>query len=550
MLFPTAAAMAVATFAVGSLAAPQSAPPPPCPYHQPGGTDYEEDHHLIVFQEHHTLQQHIEATGVDIPSLCEDFIPVDSLPGYRCTFTDSNHLIHEYIRKDPGVQYVEQDMRIDVPAHPDDDNDADQDAEYGSLGANSTSGEAQLAESSWHLEKRNDDKGMQRRPRWHLGVVSADRQQPPQLPAQDRVDYHYWADTEEVDSYVFNGGIMTTHEEFNHGGIPKAINYPKMMRQSISGRIVSKYCRRLNLPGRRVIGDTNGHGTHVAGLLGGYLRGVAKNVMIYNVKVDCANSISTSGMINALEDVIATHRSKLRHPSRHPGYKGAVINVSLWLPSHSPAVIASLDKARRYGIPIAVATENKNVATTEAQCDRPGVVCVGGVDKNYRKANPGAWGTRVKIVGPGERVNSASKNGNNRFVDKSGSSMATPIVSGVIAQIIGKEDGRLNTDQIIHRLINVWAVPNVAQGYPGGHVPPMVNNDAHEAGSSSSSSTSSGGGAAAAAPPAAPAAGAGGQQSGSGGGQQSGSGAAPQGGSGAAPVQKPGSAGGGGATNP
>ena len=85
-------------------------------YHVPtgGSTEDIEGYHTVGFHAGHTLEDHFDAIGINLsdlgPDECEFFQAINSLPGYRGRFNDT--MIHDYIRRDPGVEWVEQEVWV------------------------------------------------------------------------------------------------------------------------------------------------------------------------------------------------------------------------------------------------------------------------------------------------------------------------------------------------------------------------------------------------------------------------------------------------------
>jgi subtilisin family serine protease len=73
-------------------------------------------------------------------------------------------------------------------------------------------------------------------------------------------------------------------------------------------------------------------------------------------------------------------------------------------------------------------------------CSYPDVLCVGAITREYTKASYSNYGDGVDVWAAGDRVNSASKNGDSQYSSSfRGSSFAAPQVSGIIASFIGYE---------------------------------------------------------------------------------------------------------------
>ena len=159
-----------------------------------------------------------------------------------------------------------------------------------------------------------------------------------------------------VTAYVIDTGIRADHAEF-------------------TGRVGSGYTAIADGNGTS---DCNGHGTHVAGTIGGATYGVAKSVGLVPVRVlDCSGSGTTSGVIAGLDWVAAQHA---------PGVP-AVANMSLGggvssaLDSAVAALVAS-------GVTVVVAAGNSNVDAVNSSPARvSSAITVGATDSGDNRAS-------------------------------------------------------------------------------------------------------------------------------------------------------------------
>jgi subtilisin family serine protease len=182
------------------------------------------------------------------------------------------------------------------------------------------------------------------------------------------------------------------------------------------------------LPGYDAVGDgngtsdCNGHGTHVAGTVGGTTWGVAKGASLVPVRVlDCAGAGSWSGVIAGIDWVA--------NSSQRP----AVANMSL-----GGAVSNSLDAAVAgavaKGVTVVVAAGNSNAdACTASPAREPGAVTVGATTTLDARASYSNWGSCVDIFAPGSGITSAWNTSASASNTIGGTSMASPHVAGVAA---------------------------------------------------------------------------------------------------------------------
>lgn len=212
--------------------------------------------------------------------------------------------------------------------------------------------------------------------------------------------YHFNSIGAGVNAFIIDTGIRPDHVEF-------------------TGRL---------LPGYNVVADTNdtndcnGHGTHVSGTVGGSTWGVAKGVSLIPVRVlDCSGSGSYSGVIAGIDWVAA---STLRP---------AVANLSLG-GSASTALNSAVAGAVGMGVTMVVAAGNSNAdACNYSPSSEPSAITVGATANDDTRASYSNYGSCVDIFAPGNYITSAWNTSATASNTISGTSMATPHVTGVAA---------------------------------------------------------------------------------------------------------------------
>lgn len=212
--------------------------------------------------------------------------------------------------------------------------------------------------------------------------------------------YRYDATGTGVHAYIVDTGIRTSHREF-------------------TGRIGNGFTAIQDGNGAN---DCQGHGTHVAGTVGGSTYGVAKQVTLYPVRVlGCDGSGTDSQVIAGIDWVTANH------------HKPAVANMSLG-GSASTALDNAVRASIAAGVSYAIAAGNDNA---NACFDSPArvneAVTVGASTLSDRRASFSNRGTCVDIFAPGQDITSAVSDSDNATASYSGTSMASPHVAGVIA---------------------------------------------------------------------------------------------------------------------
>jgi subtilisin family serine protease len=267
---------------------------------------------------------------------------------------------------------------------------------------------------------------------------ASDTQSPTPSWGLDRVDqrdlplsnsYTYATTGTNVDVYVIDTGILTTHPDF-------------------AGRAVHGTDA---VDGDANATDCNGHGTHVAGTVGGTQYGVAKQVRLIAVRVlDCGGSGATSGVIAGLDWVVANH----------PAGKPAVANMSLG-GSASSTLDAAVNRVIGDGVTMAVAAGNEDTdACTKSPARVPDALTVAASDRKDAKASFSNRGTCVDLFAPGVDITSAwLGNGTDTI---SGTSMAAPHVAGAAALYLEANPGA--TPSQVNTAINGAATPNKISG--------------------------------------------------------------------------------------
>jgi PKD repeat protein len=229
--------------------------------------------------------------------------------------------------------------------------------------------------------------------------------------------------------------------------------------------------------------DGNGHGTHVAGTVGGAVYGVAKQVSLVAVRVlDNSGGGTTSGVIAGMDWVAAN------------AVLPAVANMSLG-GGASTAIDNAVTSMFNAGIPVIVAAGNGNRAGRQDDACKysparaPDAYTVGATSSNDAKTSWSNYGNCVDIFAPGASITSAWHTSNTAINTISGTSMAAPHVAGAAALYLQQNPNAtaqqvynfLTTNSTKNKVTNSSTVNNhmlytLAGDSGGGEDPPPAEN--------------------------------------------------------------------------
>jgi subtilisin family serine protease len=216
--------------------------------------------------------------------------------------------------------------------------------------------------------------------------------------------FQYTATGNNVTAYIIDTGIRYDHKE-------------------VAGR-AAKGFDAFHGDG----GDCDGHGTHVAGTVGGTTSGVAKEVKLVSVRVlDCNGSGSWSGVISGIEWVTTNHTTDK-----------AVANMSLGGPASS-AVDLAVSNSILDGVTYVVAAGNGNQggvgqdACKYSPARVAAALTIGATDITDTKSGWSNYGKCVDGFAPGVGIVSADFGSDTARISMSGTSMAAPHTAGAVA---------------------------------------------------------------------------------------------------------------------
>ncbi|MBM0207400.1 S8 family peptidase [Micromonospora sp. NPDC051227] len=280
----------------------------------------------------------------------------------------------------------------------------------------------------------------------HTVSISGTQANPPSW-GLDRIDqrnrpldssYTYPNTASNVHAYIIDTGIRFSHNDFG-------------------GRATSGY----DAVDGGSADDCNGHGTHVAGTVGGSAYGVAKGVQLVGVRVlNCSGSGTNAGVIGGVDWVTAN------------AIKPAVANMSLGGGANSSldnAVRNSIASGVTYGL--AAGNDNGANACNTSPARTTEAITVGSTTNTDARSSFSNVGTCLDIFAPGSSITSAWYNSNTATNTISGTSMATPHVVGAAA-LVASANPSWTPAQVRNQLV-ANATPNVVSN-PGSGSPNLL----------------------------------------------------------------------------
>ncbi|MFG2049576.1 S8 family serine peptidase [Micromonospora sp. NPDC048935] len=262
----------------------------------------------------------------------------------------------------------------------------------------------------------------------HTVRISGTQPNPPSW-GLDRVDqrnlpldnsYTYPNTATNVHAYIIDTGIRFSHNDFG-------------------GRATSGY----DAVDGGSADDCNGHGTHVAGTVGGSSYGLAKGVQLVGVRVlNCSGSGTNAGVIGGVDWVTAN------------AIKPAVANMSLGGGANSSldtAVRNSINSGVTYGL--AAGNDNGANACNTSPARTTEAITVGSTTSTDARSSFSNIGTCLDIFAPGSSITSAWYNSDTATNTISGTSMATPHVVGAAA-LVASANPTWTPQQVRDYLVN------------------------------------------------------------------------------------------------
>ncbi|MCC8247658.1 S8 family serine peptidase [Saccharothrix luteola] len=243
-------------------------------------------------------------------------------------------------------------------------------------------------------------------------------------------NYGYGTTASSAHVYVIDTGIRVTHSDF--GG--RATFDVNTTRDGINSDC-----------------HADGHGTHIAGTVGGAAHGVAKGVRLHAVKVvPCVGSGAISDVVAGVEWVTANR------------IQPAVVNMSIGMKPDA-IVETAVRNSIASGITYVAAAGNSDLPACASSPGRmPEVITVAATDPGDNRLSYSNWGTCVDLFAPGGTITSTSNAHDWAVATMGGTSMAAPHVTGAAALFLAANPGA--TPQQVANVLLINAAQNKVLG--------------------------------------------------------------------------------------
>ncbi|MGB0514198.1 MAG: S8 family peptidase, partial [Wenzhouxiangellaceae bacterium] len=240
-----------------------------------------------------------------------------------------------------------------------------------------------------------------------------------------------------VRAYIIDTGIRASHNEFDGAS---------------TNRVISGFTSINDGNGTN---DCNGHGTHVAGTVGGTVYGVAKGVTLVPVRVlGCNGSGTNAGVVAGMDWVAAN------------AVLPAVANMSLG-GGASTTTDNAVANMRNAGVTVVVAAGNENQNACNVSPARAAAAyTVGSTTSSDSRSSFSNFGTCVDIFAPGSSITAAWSTSNSATNTISGTSMASPHVAGAAALYLSANPSA--APSAVESFLTNNATPNVLSGIGSG----------------------------------------------------------------------------------
>ena len=229
---------------------------------------------------------------------------------------------------------------------------------------------------------------------------------------------------------ILDSGVKYDHYDLSNN-LSSTINYAKNIHTSHTGQAA--------------VDDTNGHGTHCAGIAsactnnGIGIAGVSYNADILPIKVtNNEDKVPADYVIEALSYIVSLKKNS-NSPAALKNIK--VLNMSFGAEELSTGEQDAINAVNNSGIVVCAATGNGDGQGNPKNVDYPAkcnnVIGVGSCNQQGTYSSWSNYGEGLDLLAPGENIISSYNTGKNNYAKMSGTSMATPLVSGIASLVAG-----------------------------------------------------------------------------------------------------------------
>ena len=246
-------------------------------------------------------------------------------------------------------------------------------------------------------------------------------------------NYGYHVTGYGVNVYVADSGIRFSHAEFGGRAVPGT----DVIMDGWNGS------------------DCHGHGTSIAGVIGGATYGVAKQATLHSVRVlGCTGSGNTSAFVAGIDWIRQNHA------------KPAVVNASLVFTGISAAADEAVQSLLDAGVLLVAAAGNNNIdACSVSPGWKAAVLTVAATDASDVRYGASNWGACVDVFAPGVSIFSAGNGGDYATSTRSGTSLAAAHVTGAVARFLQSRPGAKPADAHVFVENNATANVVASPGY-------------------------------------------------------------------------------------
>lgn len=266
--------------------------------------------------------------------------------------------------------------------------------------------------------KISDNETITDAPHWHLDRIDQINKELDNEPFKTNFSD---IDQVPVNVFIIDTGINTEHEAFDG----RAVNGENFVND--------------------ISGDDNGHGTHVAALVGGNGFGVATNSTLVSVKVlDSEGLGSTFSILNGIQYAVDYDDSV---------HAVLVLSLGGWYSEILNEAVEEASNDPNTEVVVAAGNFAMDACYFSPASAKGSVITVGSINQNDQRSQFSNFGKCVDIWAPGTSVVSAAHDSINGTAIFSGTSMSAPIVAGVVASLSG-----LSTNELKAHLLENYAV--------------------------------------------------------------------------------------------